>query len=70
MLHPTMLGMLCIARSYEYPDNWWIGLVLIDPAFRGQGIGHMVVTQVMDRARASYIVAMAAPCPAASVIIG
>ena len=51
MLDPAMVGMLCIANGYEFPDDWWIGLVLLDPAFRGQGIGHRVVSQVKDKAR-------------------
>lgn len=53
MQKPAMVGMLCIARGYEYPDDWWIGLMLLDPAFRNQGIGHKVITQVKDRARAA-----------------
>lgn len=47
---PAMVGMLCIAKGYEYPDDWWIGLLLLDPAFRGQGIGHKVVSQIKKRA--------------------
>lgn len=47
----AMAGMLCIARGYEYPDDWWIGLMLIDPAFRGRGIGHKVVTETKRIAR-------------------
>lgn len=53
MQDPAMIGIICIARGYEYPDDWWIGLMLLDPAFRGQGIGHRVITQIKDRARAA-----------------
>lgn len=47
---PAMVGMVCIAEGYEYPDDWWIGLMLIDPAFRGQRIGHRVVQEIKRRA--------------------
>lgn len=46
----AMTGMLAIARGYEYPDDWWIGLMLMDPAFRGQGIGHTIVSDIKARA--------------------
>lgn len=52
---PAMVGMICIARGYEFPDDWWIGLMLIDPAFRGQQIGHKVVSLVKDRARRAEV---------------
>ncbi|ABG29832.1 N-acetyltransferase [Roseobacter denitrificans] len=48
---PAMVGMICIAEGYEFPDDWWIGLVLLDPAFRGQGVGHKVVSDIKTRAR-------------------
>ena len=51
MQGPAMVGMICIAEGYEYPDDWWIGLMLIDPAFRNQSIGHSVVGMVKERAK-------------------
>ena len=48
---PAMVGMLCIAEGYEFPDDWWIGLMLMDPAFRGQRIGHRVIDLVKGRAK-------------------
>jgi len=51
MQQPAMAGMICIARGYEYPDDWWIGLMLMDPAFRNRSIGHKVITEVKDIAR-------------------
>lgn len=48
---PAMVGMLCIAEGYEYPDDWWIGLMLLDPAFRGQRIGSRVMGLVKGRAK-------------------
>lgn len=53
MEEPAMVGMICIARGYEYPDDWWIGLMLIDPAFRAQGIGHKVISDIKTRAKSS-----------------
>lgn len=47
---PAMVGMICIAAGYEYPDDWWVGLVLMDPAFRSQRIGHRVMEMVKARA--------------------
>lgn len=48
---PAMVGMICIAEGYEYPDDWWIGLVLLDPAFRGQGVGRKVISDIKERAQ-------------------
>ncbi|MFK7878455.1 GNAT family N-acetyltransferase [Roseobacter sp.] len=53
MQERAMLGMLCIAEGYELPDDWWIGLVLLDPAFRGRGIGHSVLELVKKKARSA-----------------
>ncbi len=55
---PAMVGMLCIAHGYEFPDDWWIGLVLLDPAFRGRGIGKTVVQQIRARAQAQGIASL------------
>lgn len=51
MQDTAMTGMIAIARGYEYPSDWWIGLMLLDPAFRGRGIGHNVVTQIKTNAK-------------------
>lgn len=47
----AIAGMVCIAQGYELPTDWWIGLVLLDPAFRGRGIGTAVLQLVQKRAR-------------------
>lgn len=47
---PAMAGIVCIARGYEFPNDWWIGLVLLDPAFRGRGIGAAVVALIKQLA--------------------
>ncbi len=48
---PALVGMICIAEGYEYPDDWWIGLMLVDPAFRNQRIGHKVIMDVKRLAK-------------------
>ncbi|MEO9650399.1 MAG: GNAT family N-acetyltransferase [Roseobacter sp.] len=47
---PAMAGMVCIAEGYEFQNDWWVGLMLMDPAFRSQHIGHKVVDMVKERA--------------------
>ncbi len=32
-------------------DDWWIGLMLLDPAFRSQRIGHTVMNKVKRKAQ-------------------
>lgn len=51
MQERAMLGMTCVAQGYEYPDDWWIGLVLLDPAYRGRGVGRLVLHQMKKKAR-------------------
>lgn len=48
--HARLTGMLAIAEGYEQPDDWWIGLLLIDPAFRSKRIGRNVVKDIRKRA--------------------
>lgn len=55
MEETAMVGIICIAQGYEYPDDWWIGLMLLDPAFRNQRIGRTVVHAVKQRAVASGV---------------
>jgi GNAT superfamily N-acetyltransferase len=52
MEETAMAGMVCIARGYEYPDDWWLGLMLLDPAFRGRGIGRAVMAAIRELAEA------------------
>lgn len=51
MQESAMLGVICAAQGYELPDDWWVGLVLLDPAFRGRGAGHNVVQLIKKNAR-------------------
>jgi GNAT superfamily N-acetyltransferase len=51
-----LIGIVGIAEGYEFPTDWWIGLMLIDPALRGQGIGTAVAHDLIERARSSGII--------------
>ncbi len=51
-----LVGVIGIAHGYEFPTDWWIGLMLIDPALRGQGIGAQVVAQLIEKANAAGII--------------
>lgn len=42
-----------VLRGYAHPRQWIIGIVLVDPALRGAGIGHAVVEAVAADARAA-----------------
>lgn len=53
-----LAGMVGIAEGYEFPEDWWIGLLLIDPAFRNKGIGRKVVQNIQHRARRRGIKAL------------
>lgn len=55
MLETAMVGLVCIAEGYEFPDDWWLGLVLMDPAYRGRGIGGAAIDAVKTRARGRNI---------------
>ena len=49
----AIAGILCIADGYEFPEDWWLGLVLLDPAYRGRGIGKKAIDQTKARAAAA-----------------
>ncbi len=34
-----LTGVLDAVRGYPTPVDWWLGLLLLDPAVRGQGLG-------------------------------
>jgi GNAT superfamily N-acetyltransferase len=38
----VLVGLLDIIRDYPYQGDWWIGLLLLDPEFRGQGLGECI----------------------------
>lgn len=51
MRDQEMAGIVGIASGYEQPDDWWIGLMLLDPAYRGRRIGHTVIKLIRRLAR-------------------
>lgn len=43
-----LTGMLEGMRHYPEEGVWWIGLFLLDPAVRGQGLGQKVIAAFVD----------------------
>lgn len=39
-----LMGMLDVVRDYPAQGDWWLGLLLLDPAFRRQGVGRQIYT--------------------------
>jgi ribosomal protein S18 acetylase RimI-like enzyme len=48
-----LIGLVDIARDHPAPGTWYLGLLLIDPAARSQGIGAAVVRGVKAQAARS-----------------
>ena len=38
----VLVGLLDIIRDYPCQGDWWIGLLLLDPEFRSQGLGECI----------------------------
>jgi GNAT superfamily N-acetyltransferase len=38
----SLIGVLDAVRDYPAPDEWWLGLLLLDPPHRGQGLGQRI----------------------------
>lgn len=55
MQEDAMVGIVAIAAGYEFHDDWWIGLLLLDKHFRGQGLGAAAVDAIKARAKAEDI---------------
>lgn len=53
MQDSAIAGVICIADGYEFPEDWWLGLVLLDPAYRGRGIGKQALDLIKARAAAA-----------------
>jgi ribosomal protein S18 acetylase RimI-like enzyme len=43
-----IIALLDLVRGYPEENIWWIGLFLMDPEFRGRGIGRLVVQNLCD----------------------
>jgi GNAT superfamily N-acetyltransferase len=41
-----LVGVIDLLRGYPSADSWWIGLCLIDPAWRGRGLGERVIADL------------------------
>ncbi len=51
--HNELVGELDVLRAYPEEDTWWIGLLLLNPAVRSQGIGEKVLEGFVDYVRAN-----------------
>lgn len=49
-----------VLRGYERPDQWIIGIVLVDPAARGTGVGRTLVDAVAADALEAGVTSLAA----------
>ncbi len=47
----TLLGTAGYIRNFYEPGEWYMGLLLLDPAIRGQGYGTKLAQRVIDHAR-------------------
>ena len=44
-----LIGALEMLRDYPKPDEWWIALLMFDPAARGHGLGARICGTTFDR---------------------
>ena len=42
-----LIGYLDLFRDYPAPGEWWVGLLLLDPEFRGRGLGGRIFSAAM-----------------------
>jgi GNAT superfamily N-acetyltransferase len=58
--HPQaqLVGVLEGMRGYPDESTWWIGLLLLDPAVRGQGLGRRLVQRLGAWAQAQGATAL------------
>ena len=47
----TLIGVLEVLRGYRTAFDWYIGLMLLSPRFRGQGLGAEIHTEFVAHAR-------------------
>ncbi|WP_299147366.1 GNAT family N-acetyltransferase [uncultured Tateyamaria sp.] len=48
----TLDAIATCLKGYYEPDDWYLGLLLLDPAKRGAGLGKRMAQHVIDQARA------------------
>ncbi len=46
-----LVGYAEVLRGYAHEHQWIVGILLVDPALRGTGIGHAVVEAIATDAR-------------------
>ncbi len=67
---PTLVGVLQTLRHYRRANQWYIGLLLFDPAFRNAGRGTAVYsafeTWIADQGAESILLAVVVENPAAA----
>jgi len=43
-----LVGALEMMRDYPKPDEWWIGMLMLEPQARGQGFGERICKMTFD----------------------
>jgi GNAT superfamily N-acetyltransferase len=43
-----LVGVMDVIRDHPKPDAWWLGLVLLHPAYRRRGVGTRIVRSFMS----------------------
>lgn len=46
--HSELIGALEFLRDYPKPEEWWIGLLMLDPRVRNRGLGARVCRSTFD----------------------
>lgn len=54
----VLAGIATAIRHFYERDEWYLGLLLLDPAERGQGLGRQMVKYVISQAKADGASAM------------
>jgi len=54
-LSGRVTALIQILRGYPADDIWWIGLLVVSPELRGEGLGRELLTHVCDAAVAALV---------------
>lgn len=54
----TLHAVAQLLRHCPKPDTWWIGLLVVAPELRSQGLGAVLLQQVIDAAAADGVTAI------------